>query len=288
MAKKSSDWTVLSMLEWATTYFKENNISSPRMSIEWLLAEVLQIKRLDLYLQYDRPLSPDELNALRPLVKRRAGHEPLQYISGSTDFMNARIRVSPEVLIPRLETEQLVELILSEHDPSPKNVIDIGTGSGCIAIALKMERPEWQVSALEKYGAALEVAKKNAQTNQAEIHWLNEDIRQWTNGFTSITESYNLIVSNPPYIPQHEKEGVEPQVREYEPAEALFVQEADQYYKTIRDMAAEHLTNGGYLYFEIHQEYGMEISGLFDPNRWNVAIFNDYDGNARFLRAIKR
>src|SRR5699024_8439922 len=120
MSKKVEEWTVLSMLEWATDYFEQKNIPDQRHSIEWLLAETLSIKRLDLYLKFDRPLSPGELNRLRPMVKRRAKHEPLQYIIGFTDFMNARISVNEDVLIPRIETEQLVELILDRH-PAAEN-----------------------------------------------------------------------------------------------------------------------------------------------------------------------
>ncbi|MEX2435299.1 MAG: peptide chain release factor N(5)-glutamine methyltransferase, partial [Balneolaceae bacterium] len=109
MSESRQLWTVLSMLEWATDYFEEKGVSSSRLSIEWILADVLEIKRLDIYLQFDRPLSEDELNKIRPLVKRRAQHEPLQYITGQTDFINSVIKVSPGVLIPRVETEQLVE-----------------------------------------------------------------------------------------------------------------------------------------------------------------------------------
>src|SRR6056297_348266 len=115
MANTPSVWTVLSMLEWATDFFEEKDINSPRFSIEWLLAHVLDVKRLDLYLMYDRPLSSEELDTLRPLVKRRSQHEPLQYITGETDFHNVKIKVKPGVLIPRQETEQLVDLILKEN-----------------------------------------------------------------------------------------------------------------------------------------------------------------------------
>ena len=107
----SADWSVLRMLEWATGYFNEKKISSPRLSIEWLLSHVLNVKRLDLYMQFDRPLTPDELNELRAMVKRRAQHEPLQYITGSTSFYNAEIFVDAHVLIPRSETEELVEIV---------------------------------------------------------------------------------------------------------------------------------------------------------------------------------
>jgi release factor glutamine methyltransferase len=108
-------WTVLAMLKWGTGYFEKRTIPDPRHSIEWLLADILHVKRLDLYLSYNRPLAPSELDQLRPLIKRRAKHEPLQYITGSSEFLNTQITVSPDVLIPRIETEQLTEIILDGH-----------------------------------------------------------------------------------------------------------------------------------------------------------------------------
>src|SRR5690606_6466742 len=140
-----NDWTVLRMLEWATAYFESKGIPSPRLSIEWLLGEVLSLKRLDLYLQHDRTLTTSELDTLRGWVLRRGKHEPLQYITGSTDFYNCTINVTPAVLIPRQETEQLVDKILQGHSETHQRVLDVGTGSGCIAIAIKKARPDWHV-----------------------------------------------------------------------------------------------------------------------------------------------
>lgn len=150
MSQNSTDWTVLKILEWATSYFEEKGIRNPRLSIEWLLAYVLNKKRLDLYLIYDRPLTRDDLNNLRPLIKRRANHEPLQYITGETNFYGYKIQVMPGVLIPRPETEELVEWVLEKTDENSQiSLIDIGTGSGCIPIAVKKERPNWSISAFD-------------------------------------------------------------------------------------------------------------------------------------------
>lgn len=284
MSSKVEEWTVLSMLEWGTDFFKQKNVPDPRHSIEWLLAETLDIKRLDLYLKYDRPLSPQELDTLRPLVKRRAKHEPLQYIVGFTDFMNARISVNEHVLIPRIETEQLVEIILDTHsNESDFSVLDIGTGSGCIPIALKMERPEWEISAIDISTKALEVAQENAAQNEVNISFSQGDILS----AETITPRgpFDLIVSNPPYITPQEKNTLEPQVKDYEPEQALFFDDLQKMYQSIIHFADDHLTEDGHVYLEIHENYSAEIISLFDENSWSAHLQKDYDKKPRFVIA---
>ncbi|HEX6981347.1 MAG TPA: peptide chain release factor N(5)-glutamine methyltransferase [Balneolaceae bacterium] len=285
MNRKPEDWTVLSMLEWATDYFKSKNIPDPRHSIEWLLAETLDVKRLDLYLQFDRPLSPSELDRLRPLVKRRAGHEPLQYITGFSDFMNARISVTPDVLIPRIETEQLVELILARHTDEKLSVLDIGTGSGCIPIALKMEHPHWQLSAIDISEKALSLARENARQNESEINFSEGDIL--SPEAIHFDELFDVIVSNPPYITPDEKEILEPQVREFEPHTALFFDDIEMMYKKIIEFALSNLSKSGSLYLELHEHYSSEILALFDDEKWDSRISEDYDKKPRFIIAAR-
>jgi release factor glutamine methyltransferase len=282
MSTELREWNVVSMLEWGTSYFKQKNIPDPRHSIEWLLAETLQVKRLDLYLNFDRPLSQTELDRLRPLIKRRARHEPLQYITGSTTFMNAHIRVTPDVLIPRIETEQLVELILNHH-PSSGNlsILDIGTGSGCIPVAVKMERPGWTVTGLDISPAALAVAKENAASNNTDIHFLAGDILQWEN--LPATGPYDVIVSNPPYVLPEEKAGLEPQVAAYEPSLALFCDDLEQMYGSIVRFAESRLTDGGILYLEVHELHADRVASLLDHLTWKTEIRRDYEGKNRFV-----
>lgn len=284
MSDKVKEWTVLSMLEWATDFFEQKNIPDPRHSIEWLLAETLNIKRLDLYLKFDRPLSDKELEKLRPLVKRRASHEPLQYIVGFSEFMNARISVNEDVLIPRLETEQLVEIILDDYQEDNEiNILDIGTGSGCIPIALKMERPSWQISGIDISEEALEVAQNNAEQNDVEVSFKRGDILSPET--IEIAAPLDIIVSNPPYIKPEEKEALEPQVREYEPHVALFFDDIETMYKNIIHYASQHLAAEGVLYLEIHERYAPEILDLFDSKRWNASLKEDYDKKPRFIVA---
>lgn len=286
MSNEVKEWTVLSMLEWATDYFKEKNIPDPRHSIEWLLAETLNIKRLDLYLKFDRPLSPKELGELRPLVKRRAKHEPLQYIIGFSDFVNAHISVTPDVLIPRLETEQLVEIILDRHADAKDravSVLDIGTGSGCIPIALKMERPEWQLTGIDISPGALEIAGRNAEQNEVDIAFLEGDILKPETIF--LDTSWDIMVSNPPYITPDEKEALEPQVRTYEPHQALFTDDMERMYRSILQFAEKNLAPEGVLYLELHEHFAGQIQQLFEQKGWKNELQKDYDKKDRFLIA---
>jgi release factor glutamine methyltransferase len=275
------------MLEWATSYFEKRQIPDPRLSIEWLLAEVLQTKRLDLYLNFERPLSSAELSALRPLVKRRANHEPLQYIIGYSEFINAHIKVTPDVLIPRIETEQLVEMILHRHAAgSSFSVLDIGTGSGCIPIALKMERPEWDITALDVSPSALSIAKENAAENNTDIFFQQGNILEWEK--MQFAQPFDLIVSNPPYILAEEKNLLEPQVKNHEPLLALFCESIETMYQNIIAFAYEHLDEEGDLYLEIHEHYSDTILSLFDSNRWAFSLERDYDDKPRFITASKQ
>ena len=284
MSRKVEEWTVLSMLEWGTDFFEEKNIPDPRHSIEWLLAETLDIKRLDLYLKFDRPLSPGELDNLRPMVKRRADHEPLQYIIGYTDFMNARIWVNEDVLIPRIETEQLVEIILDDQQADQElSVLDIGTGSGCIPVALKMERPNWDVFGIDISEGALHKARENAEQNDTDISFSKGDILNPAS--ITVQDSLDLIVSNPPYVKPDEKDILERQVRDYEPAEALFFDDLKTMYSSIIEFASQKLTKNGSLYLELHENYSQQILALFDEQKWSAHIENDYDKKPRFIVA---
>lgn len=288
MARVPEEWNVLSMLEWGTEYFKEKGISNPRLSIEWLLADVLKVKRLDLYLQFDRPLSSDELQAVKKGILRRARYEPLQYIVGHTDFMNARILVSPEVLIPRPETEQLVEIILEQHSAQhKKRVLDIGTGSGCISIALKMERPSWSIFGIDISPKALEIARQNAAINQVDLQLIAGDIHKPKSIALQKEPPFDIIVSNPPYITPIEKKSLDREVREYEPEQALFHENILALYKDIQNYASTHLKPSGYLYLEINENFGQEIKEVLSIKNWHTYLKQDYSGKDRFIIAIK-
>ena len=283
MKQSERVWTVLSMLEWATKYFQEKMVPDPRLSIEWILAEALEIKRLDLYLQFDRPLSSEELDRIRPLVKRRARHEPLQYITGSTEFINTRIEVNEHVLIPRIETEQMVDLLLDhfkERSDEPLSLLDIGTGSGCIPIAIKKEFPEWSCAGLDISEEALEVATNNAAINETEVHIFRGNIDSLDEWQKERSIKWDIIISNPPYITHQEKSELHPQVIEHEPHLALFHDEPLQLYENIVKFAANLEAK---LYLECNDKLARRIQEMGKKYFNSAALFQDLDDNDRFV-----
>lgn len=275
----SLEWSVLKMLEWGTGYFQTHGIASPRLSIEWLLAEVLHVKRLDLYLQFDRPLRQQELNQLREWVRRRKEHEPLQYITGSTEFYRCMIQVNTAVLIPRPETELLVDLILSRHSDPSLRVLDVGTGSGCIAIALKKARPQWDLVAVDVSEPALQIAQQNAHSNAVEIDLRLADAMTLSCELKG--ESFDLIVSNPPYIPPHEKEEIEREVKAYEPHLALFHEKPESLYQSILAFAME--CKARYAYFELHYKAADTLIQKLPVDHAMLSFDHDLSGNKRYL-----
>jgi release factor glutamine methyltransferase len=276
------EWTVLRMLEWATSFFTDKRVPVPRLSIEWLLAHALGIKRLDLYLQYDRPLTQHELDLIRPLVKRRGMHEPLQYIIGETDFYNATFSVNKHVLIPRPETEELVDLILKDHSNEPLSVLDIGTGSGCIAISLKKERPNWEIIGVDISPEALEVARGNARRNGVDVYF------ELGNLFAEKILSgkmVDIIVSNPPYIAPDEAFEMEPQVKHYEPTLALFAEKPLQVYRAIEAISRQQISQkvSPNLYLELNENLAEKIDACYPLDYWEKVLINDLSGKPRML-----
>lgn len=295
-------WTVLSMMEWATDYFTKHQVDQPRLSIEWLLADVLNIPRLNLYLQFDRPLTSLELDTLRPMVKRRASHEPLQYICGKGAFMSRDFMVSPSVLIPRSETEELVSMILKDNpEGSSLRVLDIGTGSGCIITTLAAERPSWECYGIDISSEALDVARENAQLYQANVNFFGMDLFElagsgsdlaWTgsNALKSgvnFPETFDLIVSNPPYIHPDEAASMDPQVLNYEPSLALFAEDPLKVIDAILTYAGRALSEHGRLYCELNPAYTEQIYALSLNYLRTSEVRLDDAGKLRFLTGQK-
>jgi release factor glutamine methyltransferase len=211
--------TVLEVVKRTTEFLAGRGVESPRLNAELLVGHALGLKRMQLYLQFERPLTEPELEKIRPLVRRRAAREPLQYVLGETAFRDLTLGVDPRVLIPRPETERLVELVLQHRTMAPATVLDLGTGSGAIALSLARAWPEAKVTAVDNAEGALAVAAANAVKNSLEgrVLFVRSD---W---FAALPAGarYEVIVANPPYLSEAEVAETEPEVRDHEPKSAL-------------------------------------------------------------------
>jgi len=284
-------WTVLKLLQWTTDYFQRNNVPEPRTSAEVLLAHVLAEDRLFLYLNYDRPMETSELAAYRACIKRRLGGEPNQYITGLQEFWSLPLRVSPDVLIPRPETEVLVEAVLEFLDKADPNVdiLDLGTGSGAIAIALARELPAARIVAADLSMAALRLAQENAKSNQVDegIFFVRGDM------FAAIpggSQKFKVVVTNPPYISHTEMSELPREIRDFEPHHAL--EGGPDGLTAIRHIIAEAptvLSQAGALFMEIGADQAESVSALVRESQCyeSYRIVKDYSGLDRVLVAIK-
>ncbi len=214
-------WTVLSLIEWSRDYLADHGFDEARLHVELMLAHVLHVTRLQLYLQFDRPLVSEELAAYRGLFQRRLAHEPLQYILGETAFMGITLGVGPGVLIPRPETELLVECALARIRGIPEpgvRVLDVGTGSGNIALALVHHAANVRVTGLDVSEAAVERSRSNAaRLKMDRVDFIRADVFDPA----SVRERFTMVVANPPYVARDEFETLMPEVRLFEPREAL-------------------------------------------------------------------
>lgn len=276
----SETWTLLRLLRWATDFFSTKGIGNPRLDAELLLAHVLGLDRVGLYLNYDRPLSMAELNALRPLVKRRGQREPLQYLLGYTEFWSLNFKVCPAVLIPRADTEILVEETLARAGDSGL-LLDVGTGSGAIVISLATELGKWQLEGLDISGEALDIARDNAKKHQ-----LIDRLQLFQGDLGQLPErKYDLIVSNPPYIAEHEWDSLMPEVRCHEPQLALVAKNNGlECYQKLAEQAPSRLKPTGWLLVEIGYQQAEAVQCLFSAaGLQHVFVRDDYSGHPRVV-----
>lgn len=242
----------------------------------------------DLLTKKEENVNQSDLLLLYDCCKALKAHKPLQYILNEVEFFGGTFAVNSSVLIPRPETEELVEII-SKDLRAAKNIrlLDIGTGSGCIAISLKKALPDCTVFAVDVSEEALEVARKNADANQAEVAFVKLDILNENE--SSRLQAFDVIVSNPPYIAKSEAAGMHVRVKDYEPHLALFVEDDDPliFYKCIINLCKKHLQKNGHLYFELNPLYAEQIRQYaIETNIFKeVSLMNDLSGNIRFLKA---
>jgi release factor glutamine methyltransferase len=280
-------WTVQRILNWSVDYLKKRGHERARLDVELLLASCLNLSRIELYLQFDRPMSQQERDAFRLWLVRAGGGEPVAYILGSRDFYGRSFDVSPATLIPRPDTEVLVERTgdhLRVNANGIRRVLDIGTGTGCIAISLALEFPEIYFVAADISESALEIAHRNVKKHRvANIELVQGDVR--TSDFWGKIGSVDLIVSNPPYIAESEKRNLPKSVIDYEPHQALFADRSGLgYYETILDFAVNALTCSGRVTFEVGHTQAQEVVDAFKSRGWSgIETFNDYGGRARVV-----
>lgn len=246
--------------------------------------EMLGQSHIDYYLGKDMILSPKDEKELESILSRLCNFEPIQYVQGTARFLGRTFRVASGVLIPRPETEELVERMLEEVAPASR-ILDIGTGSGCIAVTLSKELPEAEVTAWDISGEALAIAGDNNRLLQTSVQFVQRDVLTYQ---PTEDEYFDVIVSNPPYVTETEKKDMDPNVLNWEPSGALFVPDSDplRFYRRIGELGRSMLTVGGRLYFEINRAFGEAVASMLRKQGYtNVRIRKDISGNDRYVIA---
>lgn len=249
-----------------------------------LSEKYLNIKRIDLALKPSVEIDQQQQLLMKSALERLKNSEPIQYITGNTEFFGMPFQVNKSVLIPRPETEELVEWIVNDSDKSENlKVLDIGTGSGCIAVSLAKYLPKAEIYAIDISEEALNTAKLNARRNDVEISFQQKDILNTE----SLDGTFNIIVSNPPYVRELEKSSMHSNVLEHEPKQALYVEDSNAliFYHKIAQLATKHLSENGSLYFEINQYLGPETLALIKNLGFEAELKKDIFGNDRMIKA---
>lgn len=282
-------WRISDILQWSKEFLKNKGVASPHVEAEWLLCHVLNLSRLQIYLNHNEIMDKKERDHFKKLLLQRASGTPLQYILGYTEFMGFHIKVSPDTLIPRMDTEVIVDQIYEHYNSQESlKIADLCTGSGCIAAALALHFPNSLITALDISLSALQVAKENFQYHKItdRIEVLHQDLLRDQN----LNTSYDIIISNPPYISGEKYETLSPLVKDNEPFIALNPG-ADEFifYRIIADMALKYLNNNGTLFAEIGGDYQVpNIKNIFiEKGLKNLEIIKDYNGLSRGIKATR-
>ena len=266
--------TLLPLLDKARAFLAGKGIANARREAEWIFAETLGLQRIDLYTGFDRPLTPAEVDRLRDRTTRRGKREPLAYVLGRQPFRSLDLAVGPGVLVPRPETEELVDVALGLPGPEPRRVLDVGTGSGAIALAVRQERPTWPVTATDASAAALTIARGNAERLGLAVDFHHGDLANHLSG------PFDLVLANLPYVAEGERALCDPETA-FEPAEALF--SPDQGVAHMARLAADLpriLAPGGFAVFEHGFRQGEAVRGLA-PVGWTAETRRDGAGQER-------
>ena len=264
-------------------YYTQSEVSALTRIIA---TEMLGVAQMTYFLKDDVTLKAEQEAMLFNAIERLKKHEPIQYIQGYSDFCGLRFKVTPATLIPRPETSELVEWIASEHSGKIVNILDIGTGSGCIAISLAHKLPQSKVTAWEISPEALTIAAENSRNNGTEVTFERVDILS----YEPKSAQFDIIVSNPPYIKENEKSAMHNNVLDWEPHTALFVPDSDPllFYRTIAEKGLQMLAPNGTLYFEINRAHGAEtMKMLADYGYTDIELRKDFADNDRMIKATR-
>ena len=286
-----SDWTIQKLLTWVTEYLTQKGVDAPRLSAELLLSNVLGLKRIELYTQYNKPVAQEHLDRLRDLVKRAALHEPVAYLVGRAEFYSIEFEVTPDCLIPRPETELLVQKAIESlrKRTGPQFVCDLCTGCGTIAVAIAKNVPDAKVIATDISEAALGIAAKNVKKHQLEdrVELLEGDLFEPLIPPLDVTQ-FDLIACNPPYVSAAEYEELEKNVKDYEPRAALYGGEDGlDLYRRICEQVGRFLKSDGALLLEIGYTQGPAVRELLEQTELfhTIQIDKDLSGHDRVVLA---
>lgn len=291
MEEEKKVWTIASLIQWGSAYLEDKGFESPRLTVELLLAHGLRCRRIDLFLEFDKPLSSEELARFMELFERRLANEPLQYITGEAHFMGLVFSVDRRVLIPRPETEILVERTLdllrtsSAHDPL--TVLDIGTGSGNISVSIAHYVKNVHVTAIDVSDDALTVARQNASQYRVNDRIVFERADIFTDVEKLPSRGFDCIVSNPPYITQDQSNALSPEIIQYEPPVAVFGAENGLlFFQRIADAGKRLLKSRGWVVVETAYDQASDVKSIFEQEGYRaIQIFKDYDGNDRVVQS---
>jgi len=289
----SEVWTIKRLIGWATEYLKKAGSDTARLDAQLLLGHITGLDQTQLYVQFDRPLGTGELQTFKTLVKRRAAAEPVAYIIGYKEFYGRRFAVDSNVLVPRPETEHLIDAVLAhlkQHETEAPRVVDVGTGSGAIAVTLACELPEAVVLGIDICGPALEMAARNAESLgvRERVKLTRGDLLAPIKS----EQSVDVVASNPPYLDDALMASLAPTVRDYEPASALYGgPDGLDLHRRLTDEAARVLRPGGLLAVELSgSDQAAQLTAIWEQsgNYEDINTVNDYAQMDRILRAVRR
>ena len=282
--EKKQVWRIIDLIEWGEDYFKQHKFDSPKQEIEWLLCDLLDHKRVDLYINFEQKVPNDKLALLKKWIKKRLKRMPIQYITGVTEFYGNKYFLNDDVLIPRPETERLVDISLEcINKLSHPRILEVGTGSGCISISIALMRGDAKILSIDISQNALNKAQENSDYHKTNnVKFLNLDFLK-----EIPSERFDIIVSNPPYIPLEEMKNIMIDVKEYEPEIALTdFNDGLVFYDRFADLGSKLLKKEGWMVLEVGiDDHPEKVAKLFKSKGYsNIELVSDYNKDKRVLK----